>query len=209
MADKLIRDTSGRMRKQLTVHLTKRLMKEADTLVKNIIPDIEEKLLQTTKDNLRASYEPRSIPGKAIVEYNKEVKAENKKFNENPNNIGTLSRHTRKLLYHHTGTLEGALYTEVVGDTIQLRAKKTKFYSDDDDARNASEVYDFLVEGTKGSMPLKSYHHTVKGKQVGGINYPTPKHDFEVHTIEQMKGYLHSLEADIKNGKYRRKGSSR
>ena len=33
-------------------------------------------------------------------------------------------------------------------------------------------------------------------------NYPTPKHLFEEHTREQMKGFLDTLETDIKAGKY-------
>ena len=197
---------SSRWQKQATVLITKQLEQIAEEVEKDATKIIEDKLLETYKENVLASYSPRSEAGQEVQAYNesrKQLEQEDKK-------LGIKSRRGRKkLTYRHTNIFVDSIYTEVKNKTIKIKIKDEIY----PDGASTTQVYEWLTKGTKGSD--KSYPYIkVTGKDATdpnnystgwARNYPTPRHLFEEHTREQMKGFLENFQGNIKNDYNKRK----
>lgn len=198
------RDNFGRFQKDLTINIQKHLMKKAEELRTDVELVVADKLEETHKTNVIASYYPRARSEQAKVEYNKTKKAEELE----DKNIGINSRRSRKKLgYTHTGTLENAIHSKIEHkNRYESRVKivvESVEYPDTGHRKSGpvstTEVYEWLKNGTTGGG---HYWFTNKdGQRPTAYNYPTPAHLFEQHTIVQMKGFLSTL--DVK--KYSRK----
>lgn len=120
------------------------------------------------------------------------------------NVLSSYSPRSEEASYVHTGTFLSSIYTEVE-DTSPTEKTITvmiadKNYPDAVTPRSTVQVHTFLTEGTRGGgdYPYKDD----EGRITFAPNYPTPKHEFEEHTIIQMEGFIDSLESDIKAGKH-------
>ena len=192
---------SSRWQKQATVLITKQLEQIANDVEKDATEIIKDKLLENYKENVLASYIPRSEAGLEVQEYNKYQKSREQK-------LGTRL-HKKKLTYRHTGIFLDSIYTEVKNKTVMIKIRDTQY----PDGATTTQVYEWLTKGTKGSD--KPYPYVkVTGKDATdpnnystgwARNYPTPRHLFEEHTREQMKGFLASFEENIKNDYKKRK----
>ena len=192
---------SSRWQQQATVLITKQLEQIANDVEKDATEIIKDKLLETYKENVLASYTPRSEAGLEVQEYNEYQKSREQK-------LGTRL-HKKKLTYRHTGIFLDSIYTEVKNKTVMIKIRDTQY----PDGATTTQVYEWLTKGTKGSD--KPYPYVkVTGKDATdpnnystgwARNYPTPRHLFEEHTREQMKGFLASFEENIKNDYKKRK----
>lgn len=192
---------SSRWQKQATVLITKQLEQIAEEVEKDATKIIEDKLLETYKENVLASYSPRSEAGLKVQEYNEYQKSREQK-------LGTRL-HKKKLTYRHTGIFLDSIYTEVKNKTVMIKIRDTQY----PDGATTTQVYEWLTKGTKGSD--KPYPYVkVTGKDATdpnnystgwARNYPTPRHLFEEHTREQMKGFLENFQGNIKNDYNKRK----
>ena len=192
---------SSRWQKQATVLITKQLEQIANDVEKDATEIIKDKLLENYKENVLASYTPRSEAGLEVQEYNEYQKSREQK-------LGTRL-HKKKLTYRHTGIFLDSIYTEVKNKTVMIKIRDTQY----PDGATTTQVYEWLTKGTKGSD--KPYPYVkVTGKDATdpnnystgwARNYPTPRHLFEEHTREQMKGFLASFEENIKNDYKKRK----
>lgn len=202
---------SSRFQKYATVLITKQLEQIADNVEKDATKIIEDKLLETYKQNVLASYSPRSEAGQEVQAFNK---AQKQREEQDKEEYGIKSRRSRKkLTYRHTNTFVNSIYTEVKNKTVMIKIRDEQY----PDGASTTQVYEWLTKGTKGSD--KPYPYTnVTGNDATdpnnydtgwARNYPTPRHLFEEHTREQMKGFLDNFEANIKtdynNKKYRKK----
>lgn len=179
---------SSRWQKYATVLVTKQLEQIADSLEKDATEIIKDKLLETYKQNVLASYSPRSEAGFEVQAYNKAQKSREAKE-------GYKRRlHRKTLTYRHTGTFLDSIKTEVKDKTVKIVIDGTKTY---DDGTPVTEVYEYLTKGTNGGD--KTYAYQTDNGIMGARNYPTPAHLFEQHTKEQMKGFLDNFESNIKN----------
>lgn len=197
---------SSRWQKQATVLITKQLEQIAEEVEKDATKIIEDKLLETYKENVLASYSPRSEAGREVQAYNesrKQLEQEDKK-------LGIKSRRGRKkLTYRHTNIFINSIYTEVKNKMVMIKIRDEQY----PDGASTTQVYEWLTKGTKGSD--KSYPYIkVTGKDATdpnnystgwARNYPTPRHLFEEHTREQMKGFLENFQGNIKNDYNKRK----
>lgn len=192
---------SSRWQKQATVLITKQLEQIADDVEKDATEIIKDKLLETYKENVLASYSPRSQAGIETQEYNDYQKSREQK-------LGTRL-HKKKQTYHHTGIFVDSIYTEVDNKTVKIKIRDEMY----PDGASTTQVYEWLTKGTKGSD--KSYPYiSVSGSDKTNPdnystgwarNYPTPPHLFEEHTREQMKGFLDNFGENIKNDYKKRK----
>ena len=192
---------SSRWQKQATVLITKQLEQIANDVEKDATEIIKDKLLENYKENVLASYTPRSEAGLEVQEYNEYQKSREQK-------LGTRL-HKKKLTYRHTGIFLDSIYTEVKNKTVMIKIRDTQY----PDGATTTQVYEWLTKGTKGSD--KPYPYVkVTGKDATdpnnystgwARNYPTPRHLFEEHTREQMKGFLASFKENIKNDYKKRK----
>lgn len=195
------RDNFGRFQKNLTVNIQKHLLKQAEALRTDIELVVADKLEETHKANVVASYIPRAQSELAKVEYNKNKKVE--EMEDRKKQI--VSRRSRKTLsYRHTGTLEEAIHSEIEHkNRYESKIKiviEGKEYEDSGHRKNgpvkATQVYKWLKNGTDGGS--RAYWFTDKnGDRPDAVNYPTPPHPFEEHTIAQMRSFLSTL--DIKH----------
>ena len=80
MANSHYRDNFGRWQQKVTVNITKKLMKEAENMRINLEQVVADKLKETHKANVEASYYPRARSEQAKVEYNKAKKAEEERL---------------------------------------------------------------------------------------------------------------------------------
>lgn len=200
---------SSRWQKYATVLLTKQLEQIADDVEKDAAKIIEDKLLDTYKKNVLASYSPRSEAGIEVQKYNEYQKSRETK----EGNKRRLSR--KKLTYKHTNTFVDSIYTEVQNKTM-TRGRVVKIKIKDEqypDGASTTQVYKWLTKGTDGSEKSYPYIKTT-GKDMTNPNnyrtgwarnYPTPRHLFEEHTREEMKGFLDNFKANIKNDFAKRK----
>ena len=201
---------SSRFQKYATVLITKQLEQIADTVEKDATKIIEDKLLETYKQNVLASYSPRSEAGQEVQAFNK---AQKQREEQDKEEYGIKSRRSRKkLTYRHTNTFVNSIYTEVKNKTVMIKIRDEQY----PDGASTTQVYEWLTKGTKGSEKPYPYI-SVSGNSTNpnnydtgwARNYPTPRHLFEEHTREQMKGFLDNFEANIKtdynNKKYRKK----
>ena len=202
---------SSRWQKQATVLITKQLEQIANDVEKDATKIIEDKLLETYKENVLASYSPRSEAGQEVQAFNK---AQKQREEQDKEEYGINSRRSRKkLTYRHTNTFVNSIYTEVKNKTVMIKIRDEQY----PDGASTTQVYEWLTKGTKGSEQPYPYIK-VTGKDATNPNnystgwarnYPTPRHLFEEHTREQMKGFLDNFEANIKTNyndkKYRKK----
>ena len=82
MAKSHYRDNFGRWQQKVTVNITKKLMKEAEDMRINLEQVVADKLKETHKANVEASYYPRARSEQAKAEYNKAKKAEEMEKNK-------------------------------------------------------------------------------------------------------------------------------
>lgn len=102
--------------------------------------------------------------------------------------------------YVSSGTFVDSVYTKVENGTITVMIADVPYDSPYGNAKSTVEVHTFLTEGTQGEGEYP--YEGENGEMKFARNYKTPKHYFEEHTVSQMEGFIDSLEADIKNGKY-------
>ena len=187
---------SSRWQKYATVLITKQLEQIANDVEKDATEIVKDKLLETYKENVLASYSPRSEAGIETQAYNKYQKS--REASE-----GYKRRlHRQKLTYKHTNIFVNSIYTEVENKTIKIKIKDEIY----PDGASTTQVYEWLTKGTKGSEKPYPYIN-VSGNSTDpnsystgwGHNYPTPRHLFEEHTREQMKGFLDNFSGNIKN----------
>ena len=192
---------SSRWQKYATVLVTKQLEQIANNIEKDATKIIEDKLLENYKENVLASYTPRSEAGLEAQEYNKYQKSREQK-------LGTRL-HKKKLTYRHTGIFLDSIYTEVKNKTVKIKIRDEQY----PDGASTTQVYEWLTKGTKGSEKSYPYIKTSGNDTTNpdnystgwARNYPTPRHLFEEHTREYMKGFLASFEENIKNDYKKRK----
>lgn len=170
---------SSRWAKHATVMITKELEAIAENTGVNVRLVIADKLKQTYIDNLTASYGPRSLQGIATAETYK----------------------SKSSTYTNTHTLETAVDVAIKDNIVKIIIDKDKTYGGD---RNvpATKVIKWLNEGTEGGSRKGGSGYYKDENDEWHYNYPTRPHLFEEHTINDMKGFLDSLESDIDNGKY-------
>ena len=177
---------SSSWQKYATVMITKQLEQIADEVEKDATEIVKDKLLETYKNNVLASYSPRSEAGIEAKEYNKYQKSREQK-------LGTRL-HKQKLTYRHTNTFIEAVKVEVKDKYVKIVIDETKTY---EDGTPVTDVYEYLTKGTNGSDG--TYAYQTDDGITGAKNYPTPRHLFEEHTREQMKGFLDNFEGNILN----------
>ena len=175
---------------QLSKELIKKLNEDAKKLNRDLEKIISEELLKTYKENVLASYDPRSSYGAEVTKYNKAArKAELEDAKQ-----GLNTRHRRK---KQTYTHSGIFY-----DSIEVQVKDGKIYIVHDlsdkytNGKTVKDVYKYLTEGTEGGHPyfyMDSSRHS-DGEIKQGANYSTPVHLFEQHTMNHMMGFLRNLD---------------
>lgn len=109
-------------------------------------------------------------------------------------------RSNTSMEYEHTG-----IFLESIDVVIEDRAVKVKIRDDKQypNGKLPSQVYVYLTKGTTGGGNYYFENPNNEGETLlRAYNYPTPAHLFEEHTKVQMKGFLDTLETDIKKGKY-------
>lgn len=200
MARSHYRDNLGRWQKTVTTNITKKLAKEAEEMQINLEQIVADKLKETHKANVVASYYPRARGEQAKVEYNKAKKAEEAEKNKGKYGEDRKRLSRKTLSYRHTGTLEEAIDTKIekkgkYESKVSIIVKPIPYPDDGhrDKTITATQVYEWLREGTKGSN--KKYWFINKNNNAPiARNYPTPAHLFEMHTSLQMKGFMQSLD---------------
>ena len=177
---------SSRWAKHATVMITEELNAIAEDTGANVRKIIAIKLKESYRNNLEASYGPRSKRGVEAKETHKRNKS----------------------TYTNSHDLEGAIDTVIEGDYVKVVVDKNVVYDADREV-DAEKVLKWLKEGTKGGSNKKK-----SDKRNSGIgyytddqdrwhyNYPTPPHPFEEHTANDMRGLLASMRTDIENGVY-------
>lgn len=105
--------------------------------------------------------------------------------------------------YVNTGTFMDSIYVEKEDDTISVMIRNVEYDTGEvtsNKPKSTVDVHTFLTEGTVGGGEYP--YQAPDGKIKYARNYPTPVHQFEDHTIAQMRGFLDGLENDIQKGKY-------
>lgn len=202
------KDNFGRWQHRATINVKKSMMKKAEELLTDVEQDVAEKLLEVHRNNIIASYIPRSEGELAKVEYNKAKKAEEQAKNKGKYGADKKRLSRKTLAYTHQHIIEEALYVDIdkksrYESRVVIKLHPYEYPEDHprkDGPITASKVYDWLAEGTDGGG--RYWFTNENGQRPTAYNYPTPKHDFEEHTQLQMKGYLQNL--DVKKCKKRR-----
>lgn len=198
MASSHYRDNFGRWQKIVTVNITKKLMQEAEDMRIDLEQVVADKLKETHKANVVASYYPRARGEQEKVEYNKAKKAEEAEKNKGKYGEDRKRLSRKTLSYEHTGILEGAIDTKIEKKSryeskVSIIVKPDPYPNDGhrDKTITATQVYEWLREGTNGGGEY--WFVNKDGKRPTAYNYPTPAHLFEMHTSLQMKGFIDSL----------------
>lgn len=198
MASSHYRDNFGRWQKIVTVNITKKLMQEAEDMRIDLEQVVADKLKETHKANVVASYYPRARGEQEKVEYNKAKKAEEAEKNKGKYGEDRKRLSRKTLSYEHTGILEGAIDTKIEKKSryeskVSIIIKPDPYPNDGhrDKTITATQVYEWLREGTNGGGEY--WFVNKDGKRPTAYNYPTPAHLFEMHTSLQMKGFIDSL----------------
>lgn len=198
MASSHYRDNFGRWQKIVTVNITKKLMQEAEDMRIDLEQVVADKLKETHKANVVASYYPRARGEQEKVEYNKAKKAEEAEKNKGKYGEDRKRLSRKTLSYEHTGILEGAIDTKIEKKSryeskVSIIVKPDPYPNDGhrDKTITAAQVYEWLREGTNGGGEY--WFVNKDGKRPTAYNYPTPAHLFEMHTSLQMKGFIDSL----------------
>lgn len=181
-----VKDNFNRFQKQATINIKKQLKKDAEELQVDVEQVIAEELLKKYKENVRASYSPRSSGSYT--------------------HTGTFLENIGVVIENDPGIgrdrVKIVLKDKAYPPTL-VYDKNTKTYKER--VVTTKDVYEFLTEGTEGGgyYSFKSGD----GKYHPAYNYPTPAHLFEQHTQWQMRGFLETLDLSdyTKNKKYRRK----
>lgn len=198
MANLNLRDSKGAIKKRLETYISKKLEEDANSyelLAKNIIRDELEKKY---KENVKASYSPRSARGQRI----KKVNLESAKYRQKTGK----GYHSEKVTYRHTGIFLNSIYAKIKDHTVKIMIRNEKY----PDGTSTLKVYRWLTQGTKGGEENgKPYPYTKKqgdNYNTGwSRNFATPAHLFEEHTKLQMRGFLEELANDIENGNAQQK----
>lgn len=172
----LRQNNRGQITNEFSILVTKKLQKFAENVDLNVKAVVRDELERKYKDNVLASYTPVSDRGKEIAKYNQTHKKRQ------------LAAH-----YHHTGTFLRSIYATVEGNTVVIRQKPLKY----DDGTPVENVHEWLTKGTTKKPKYDKYYFKKDGRTMLGEYHPTPKHPFEIHTLEQMKGFLDDLASDI------------
>lgn len=200
-----LRSNTGKFIKQATIEITKQLQNVAEKERRNVSKIVAEKLEQTYKENVLASYTPRTTRGQEIKIYNESAAKAEEEYNKGKQEKKRFKR--KKQTYHHTGIFLDSIYTKIDGSKIKVMVRNQTY----PDGASTIDVYKWLTKGTKGSDKPYPYIKTKGGdktdpknyKQGWSWNYPTPKHEFEKHTMLQMIGFMSTLASDIENRKYK------
>ena len=183
-----IRDNFGRFQKRATINITKQLEKIAKETEIDIKQQVSNKLLKTYKTNVELSYMPRSVGAAADILYNENAK----KAEWEDRKRGINARHKRKRIpYIHTGKFLESLEVVIEDHRVRITQKDLQY----DNGKSTLDVYEYLTDGTPGGGYYKFTNHSKQRKTA--YNYPTPKHEFEAHTMIQMKAYLETLKREI------------
>ena len=183
----------SKFQKNLTVNVSKQLLKEAEKIKMNLSQVVEDKLLTCAKENILQSYSPRSVGAAQDILFNEQAKQAE---NEDKKQDLKVRNRRRKIPYKHTGTFLDSIYTEKKDNEIVVKIRDLQY----ENGKSTIDVYKWLTNGTSGGGNY--YFVNNNGERPTAHNYPIPRHEFEEQTMVQMLGYLHSLENDIKNGKY-------
>lgn len=193
-----MRDNFGSFQKRATIRVTKQLNQLAKAVETDVKENVAEKLLQCYKDNVEQSYMVRSVGAAQDIYHNKlakEAEASDRKQ-------GIIARHRRaRVPYEHTGKFLESIYVTINGNKVQIKQRELTYpkYSDKKRDVTTSDVYEWLTKGTNGGG-----HYTFRnssGYSKTAYNYPTPRHEFEEHTMVQMLGYLESLKNQLRSKK--------
>jgi len=187
------KDNFNRFQKDFTINISKQLEQLAEKTETNISDVVEKKLKECYRENVELSYGPRSVGAAQDILFNNQAK----QAEEEDKKRGINTRHRRRRVpYIHTGNFYESIDTEREGKKIKIKIKDIKYPN----GKSTVDVYEYLVNGTSGGG--KYWFTNKRGERPTAYNYPTPRHEFEEHTMVQMLGFLDSLKGDIKNGKY-------
>ena len=191
---KSFKDNFNRFQKEFTINISKKLEKKAEKTGINVREVVGKKLKECYRENVEFSYGPRSVGAAQDILFNEQAKQAEMEDRKK----GLNARHRRrKIPYINTGTFYESIDVIEEDKKLKVKIKDIKYPN----GKSTVDVYEYLTKGTPGSS--KRYWFTAKnGKRPYAHNYPTPKHEFEEHTMLQMLGYLDSLEEDIKKGNY-------
>ena len=193
-----VRDNFGRFQKQATIRIAKQLDQLAKDVETNVKKDVAEKLEQCYKENVEQSYMVRSVGAAQDIYHNKlakEAEASDRKQ-------GVIARHRRaRAPYEHTGKFLESIYVVIDGNKVQVRQRELTYPSYSGKKRDVttSDVYEWLTKGTNGGGHYR--FRNTSGYSKTAYNYPTPRHEFEEHTMVQMLGYLESLKNQLRSKK--------
>ena len=200
MAVSHYRDNFGRWQQKVTVNITKKLIKEAEDMRINLEQVVADKLKETHKANVVASYYPRARGEQEKVEYNKAKKAEEAEKNKGKYGEDRKRLSRKTLSYEHTGILVNQAIDTKIEKKSRYESKvsiivKPIPYPNDGHRKKvvtAAQVYEWLREGTRGGGHYWFYNE--EAERPTAYNYSTPAHLFEMHTSLQMKGFMQSLD---------------
>lgn len=176
---------------QMKAKVTKVLQKDVDALNIDLMRIVDNKLYRTYKDNLIASYDPRSDIGKEIKAYNEDE----------------FTEHRKKVSYRHTGILARSVDTKIEGNTTRIIIKDDEVY---ENGKKPSEIIEILKNGSNGGG-YYPYTKKTKGNNDSdewAYNYPTPKHPFEEHTRNEMEVFSTQV-ADFIKSNFKSNGRGR
>ena len=137
------------------------------------------KMLQKCGDKAR-----KAVADKLLETYKDQVQK-----SYGPRNPNGVSKYTHENIFYDN-----------IG--IETDKEKTKIVFKNPNAtypngRSLDRVHEYLTEGTNGGNDTDYYKFKNKnGEWRMARNYPTPKHYYEEHTMELMKGYLASFDYD-------------
>lgn len=163
----------------ITWNITKTLQEVAKEAELRIKPMVRDKLEETLRAEVYASYQPATEQGKATQEYNE------------------THKHQKARPYHHTGLLASKIGANIDGNTVKAVVRDGTY----DNGATTAEVYDYLKFGTPDRAKTDVYDYN-KGKEFSQYISQEP-HNFEARTREQMRDYIEEMEAKIRNGSWK------
>ena len=170
-----------KIRMGVKLELEKELIEAADLIGGRLRARVRDKLEKTYKDNIKNTYTPTGERGIAIKEYNKDP----------------YNTHRKAANYHHTGLFLKSIHPYINGNKIGLNIDDLKY----EDGTSTRQVYKWLTRGTR-KRPKYPYY-PVEGPDAEDTPWakyvPTPKHNFNQLTVNDMNEYLNSLVNDLNN----------
>ena len=131
MAKPRLKNNKGEFQKYTSVYITKELKAIAEDTAVNVRLVIADELEKKYKENVLASYTPRTTRGQDILKYNKST---------------GQGGHKKKLTYRHTGIFVNSIYTKIDGDRVKIMIKDEQY----PEGASTEQVYKWLTEGTQG-----------------------------------------------------------